>query len=397
MSSANRSTPLHANDAQDNAFLEYFLSAYIALIPVGTLFFRFFSLESGAAMTFDRALFWTANSLTCTGFRLQPNNLTDFSTVGQIGVFLLMIAGALFALIAGGLIVARILGLTYSLKKIVTGALFLLAIGSVFGAGFLMGSSRSFFAALFEATSSIANAGMSIDGQRILTDWRLYLIITPLCAVGSLGLVVILQLFDNYARSIRPSDYTWRVLRLTAAVWLIGFFVLLVAQGTLTRESVLTSWLYAINTRSLGADVILPVPFARQMWWLLAMLILVGGMPGSTAGGLRVTALTEAARELRSDKPTGTLPIAVIWIALFLAAFALVFVLLLAWQPQLATDDAVILAAGALGNTGISHGSVDLTGRPLHLLTVAMYAGHLGPVFLAWWMKNTHRYHLPVM
>lgn len=397
MSPATQPTSLSPDDDQEDAFLQYLLSAYFLLIPVGALFFRFFALESGATMTFDRALFWTANSLTCTGLRLQPNNLTDFSTAGQIGVFALMIAGALFGLIAGGLIVARILGLTYSLTKIVSGALFFIAIGSLLGAGFLMGSSRSFFAALFEAAGSVANAGMSIDGQRIVTDWRLYLIITPLSAFGSLGLVVILQLFDSYACSIRPSEYTWRIVRLSAAVWLVGFFALLVAQGTLTRESVLTSWLYAINTRSLGAEVTVPVPFARGMWWLLAMLILVGGMPGGTAGGVRVTAITEAAGELRLDKPTGTLRVAVMWIALFLATFALIFVLLLAWQPQLATDDAAVLAAGALGNTGISHGNVDLTGRSLHVLTMAMYAGHLGPILFAWWMKNTHRYHVPVM
>ena len=216
MSPAIQSARLSPNDAHEDAFLQYLLSAYFALIPVGALFFRFFALESGATMTFDRALFWTANSLTCTGFRLQPNNLTDFSTAGQIGVFLLMIAGALFALVAGGLIVARILGLTYSITKIVTSALFLLAIGTLLGAGFLVSASRSSFAAIFEAAGSVANFGMSIDGQRTLTDWRLYLIMTPLCAIGGLGLVVILQLFDAIVLSIRPVEYTWRILRLSA-------------------------------------------------------------------------------------------------------------------------------------------------------------------------------------
>ena len=384
-------------DARDDAFLQYLFCAYLALIPAGSLFFRFFALESGATMTFDRAVFWSANALTCTGFHLQPNSIVDFSTTGQIGVFLLMLAGALFALVAGGLIVARILGLAYSRTKIVTGGLFFLAIGSLLGAGLLMASSRSFFASLFEAAGAIANAGMGIDGHRVLADWRLYLIITPLSAIGGLGLVVVLQLFDAFACSIRPSEYTWRIVRLSAAAWLVAFLLLLLAQGTLTRESVLISWLYAINTRGLGAEVILPTAFARPIWWLLAMLMLVGGMPGSTTGGLRITALSEIARGLRSEKPTRALDVAIIWISLFLAAFALVFLLLLAWQPQLATDDAAVLAAGALGNTGISHGNVDLTGHPLLLLTVAMYAGHLAPLCLAWWMKNTHRHHVPVM
>ncbi|GEM_PF-7019922 len=385
------------DNARDDALLQYLFCAYLALIPAGTLFFRFGALESGATMTFDRAVFWSANALTCTGFHLQPNSLADFSTTGQIGVFLLMLAGALFALMAGGLIVARILGLAYSATKIVTGALFFLAIGSLLGAGLLMAPSRSFFASLFEAAASVTNAGMSIDGQRMLADWHLYLIITPLSAIGGLGLVAVLQLFDAFACSIRPSEYTWRILRLSAAAWLIAFFLLMLPQGTLTRESVLTSWLYAINTRGLGAEVVLPIPFARPIWWLLAMLMLVGGMPGSTTGGLRITALTEAASGLRSETPTRTLRIAMIWIALFFAAFALVFLLLLAWQPQLATDDAAVLAAGALGNTGLSHGNVDLTGYPLHLLTVAMYTGHLAPLCFAWWMKNSHRHHVPIM
>src|SRR5512145_3154731 len=91
------------SDPADDALLQYLFSAYLALIPSGTLFLRFCGLESGA-MTFDRALFWTANALTCTGFRLQPNNLADFSTAGHVGVFILMLAGSLFALMAGGLI-----------------------------------------------------------------------------------------------------------------------------------------------------------------------------------------------------------------------------------------------------------------------------------------------------
>ena len=115
--------------------------------------------------------------------------------------------------------------------------------------------------------------------------------------------MVILQFFDAYACSIRPSEYTWRILRLSAAAWLIAFAVLLLGQGELTRESILTSWLYAINTRSLGAEVVPAAPLARPIWWLLAILMLVshgslkrqsGGSVGSETAYL-ASSLTWAA------------------------------------------------------------------------------------------------------
>lgn len=394
MTDTTESTSRPGLGESDDALLQYLFTAYLALIPAGTMYLRYCGLESGT-MTFDRALFWCANALTGTGFRLLPNSLAEFSTAGHWGVFALMLFGAIFALSAGGLVIARLLGLAWSARKIITAAIFFLAIGSLAGAGMLMAPGRSFFAALFEATSSLANAGMSLDGPRMFDDWRLYLIITPLAALGSLGLVVILQLFERFTTSTPLSEYTWRILCLSALAWLVCFAVLLLAQGELSRNAVLTSWLYAINARGLGAEV--AVPFARHLWWILAGMMLVGGMPGSTTSGMRVTALATVTGQIRSDKPGRELGLAVAWIGAIVVAFAVTFVLLLAWRAQLGTDDAATLAAGAISNTGLFRVPVDLTGRSLHALAAAMVAGHLLPIVAAWWMLMSTRVRSVIM
>ena len=393
----------------DRALLSCLIWIYLALIPTGTLLLRHGALQSGQIMNFDRAVFWALNALTGTGFRLSPNGLGEFSLFGQVTVFALTLAGAMLILSAGGLLVSRYVGLAYSRAKILTAAFSLLLAGTLLGGGLLITPSNTVWSALFAAGTTITNAGLSIDGPRDLFDARLFLIILPLAALGGLGLPVVIDLFEAFARGGRINHYTRQVLTLTAAAWVAAFAVLFVCNLSLPlRENAASSWLYALNARSLGLDVTLDTNLTRQAWWVIGLLSLIGACPGGSAGGIKLTIFSTIAtstRKLFHVEQTGRSPqsatdasivqtpqlfhveqsarqlaTALIWASGVLSiAFAL-FLLLLAAVPQLPADRIATIAASAIGRAGLSHDELSLTGVGLYLLSLAMLAGHLLPV-----------------
>ena len=382
----------------DRRFLHTLFFGYALLIPIATLFFRYGTLASGLTMTIDRALFWTLNSLTCTGFRASVHGLEDMTTAGHIGTLVLMLCGAFFSMSAGGLLVCRILDLNHSRRKIVTATVVFLTLTSLAGAGLLMTPGRSLLAAVFESASSITNTGMSLEGARELFDPRLFVAILPLAAVGALGMPVIVELAEWFACSRKPSDYSRLVLRLSAGVWLLGFAILLLCGLSLSlRENVAASWIGAVNTRSLAADVYYPVSLPRATWWAMTLLMLAGAAPGSPTGGLRLTTLwtlwTGSRRLLRGEPPGRSLGAAMAYTGIFLSLVIALFFCLLSLEPQLPADRLATLAAGALTNTGLSHDPLSNTGISLYVLSLAMGIGHILPVAFAWWMHDKSCYN----
>lgn len=387
--------------SSDDGFLHILFSAYLTLIPAGTLLLRYTALQSGLPMNVDRALFHTLNALTCTGFRASPYAVADFSTLGILGVYLLMSAGAIFSLTAGGLLVSRILHRTWSRAHIVAAAMLLFVVGSLTGTGFLMTPNTRVPAALFEATSALANAGLTIDDARDLFDARVHAILLPLATLGALGLPVIIELFELFVRNKSLSDYARRIIRLSVWAWMLGFGLLLLCGLSLPwRQNLAASWAFAVNARSLGMEIALPSSLPATSWWAILLLMLIGGAPASTAGGLRLTTLWllgSSAGKLSAGKSVGrSLGIALFYTGLLLACAFALFLGLLATQPQLPADRLALIAVGALTNTGLSHNPLSLTGLPLYLLALGMLAGHLLPLIVAWWMKNSGDWDTPV-
>jgi len=54
--------------------------------------------------------------------------------------------------------------------------------------------------------------------------------------------------------------------------------------------------------------------------------------------------------------------------------------------PAVPADRLLVLACGALGNVGISHEPIGITGPSLFLLSAAMLAGRLLPLVMLAWM-----------
>ena len=365
--------------------LRALFALFFGLIGLGTLYLRYLALDTGLKMNLDRSIFWSINALTLTGFRLSPNGLSDFSPAGIVGLYVLMLAGLLFAMIVGGLLVCRYAGLPHSLSKLATGAVLLVFTGILTGAALLLAADRRAYAAMFEATSAIANAGLNLGPARRIDDWRLHLIILPLAAIGALGLPVIIDIFDRLALGRPLSGYSQRVLRIFAIAWMASFALLLLGNAHLPlRDNIVTSWIGAMNTRSLGMEIHLDSSLPRLSWWCMAILMLVGAPPAGSGGGVRLLPLATVLGHNQWQDEGGFAPAAIArataWLTLFGALFIAMFLLLMSAEPQLTTDRLVVMAAGALGNVGLTQDSISLSTSGLMIISAGMLAGFLLPL-----------------
>lgn len=363
-------------------------AAYFVVLIAGVFYLRHFALDTGLTMNFDRSIFWSINAATLTGFRLSPNGLGDFSTPGLIGVYALMSFGAIFTMTVGGTLVSRLAGMRHSFSSLLVGAISLMAAAAFAGAGMLMTPGRSFGAAIFEATSVFANCGMSYDGPRTLSDWRLPVVIAPLAALGGLGLPVLLDLFDRCTARRPISEYSRRALALVLTSWIAAAVILFAANfWSPLRSNVLESWFYAINTRSLGLDVVVDGTIPRVMWWVMALLMLVGQMPGGTTSGIGLLPLSTIWRgSVWHERPTYSEAVqrAVSWVMLAALMALMMFLMLMSAEPQLSPDRLVVMACGAVSNTGLSQDALSMSTRGLMLVSVGMLAGYLLPLRFLW-------------
>lgn len=114
--------------------------------------------------------------------------------------------------------------------------------------------------------------------------------------------------------------------------------------------------------------------------WLTGLIALLGSAPGSTGAGAGVLAIAVLATLAFQPKRADTLPvIAVAWQGVLVIGllWAATFGLLLAMLPQLPADRVAVLAAGAVGNVGISVDPVDAADADAFVLSAAMLLGRI--------------------
>ena len=279
----------------------------------------------------------------------------------------------------------RYVGLPHTVWKLAAGAVFLVLGGTLVGAGMLMTNERPFYTAMFEATSALANAGLNLDGARRIIDWRLHLVILPLAAIGSIGLPVIIELFDRVALARPISTYSQKVLRIFTVAWIASFALLLLGNSHLPlRNNIVTSWVSAINTRSLGSELYLDASLPRLSWWCMMVLMLIGAPPAGTGGGVRLLPIATILRHNQWANEGGfadaSIARAAAWLTLFIGIFLAMVLLLMSAESQLATDRLMVMAAGAIGNVGLSQDPISLSTRGLMIVSTGMLAGYLLPL-----------------
>ncbi len=385
--------------------------AFVLMIVVGfALFARGAGTAAGNELSKHQAVFAAVNAGTLTGF--QQARTADRTAVGQTTLLALMIGGTLFSLVGGGLAVVRIARLPYRDRTVAAAAIACVVLAGAIGALAGNGPGRSSFEGAYQAISAFGNCGLYIGQLPSGGDPRVMWLLLPLAILGSLGLPVVLDLCR-----LRLSTHTRRVLTASAAAYLLLLLALVpliawrdppplaesiraLAHGGSTfgdavrrcvaplRTPLLAASREAINARSLGFpfQFVTSLPAASTVVLLVAMVI--GGAPGGTAGGVKVTTVTVLLAGVRNaivGRPScRKFGLAVGWLGTYLALLLTATVCLVLADPELPVDRVLFLATSALGNVGLSHDPVSPSAAGMYVLSITMLAGRILPVLLLW-------------
>lgn len=259
---------------------------------------------------------------------------------------------------------------------------------------------------VFHAVSAFNNAGFDLFGaslQGYVDDWVVVTTVAALVVLGGIGFAVM----DDVLRTRRWEKLTLHskvVLAFTAALVLVGWLLTMLLEwsheGTLAGHTihgkVLGSLHLSVSARTAGFSVMPTELLHPSLLAVLMVLMFIGGASGSTAGGIKVSTFGTIFLELRAivtgrndvevwgrrlprESTEKAFAVALIFLGLLVA----VATVLLFTENA---DTMVILfeTVSAVGTVGLSMGlTPELSPVGKLVITIAMFAGRVGPLTLA--------------
>ncbi|MEF3192388.1 MAG: potassium transporter [Campylobacterales bacterium] len=155
----------------------------------------------------------------------------------------------------------------------------------------------------FHAVSAFNNAGFSLFENNMMgfaTDLTINVVIGLLIVVGGIGYVVLLELYYSQQRQLtRLSTHTKVVLLTSMILILAGMLLILSLEGVNPKtlgpfawyDKIMISWFMSVNFRTAGFNTIDISGLTDSNLFFSTILMMVGGAPGGTAGGIKVTTL----------------------------------------------------------------------------------------------------------
>ena len=308
--------------------------SFLGLILFGTLLLMLpFATRSGQSASFLDALF-TATSASCVTGLIVQDTATYWSPFGQTVILMLIQVGglgvvtmALAISLAGG----RRIGLrarsfmqdTVSAPNVggvlkLTGfilkgtAIFELAGAVSFSFVFIpkFGVIKGIWYSLFHSISAFCNAGFDLMGINLkyssLTAYADHpLIVTTVSAlviIGGIGFLVWQDIRENGLKVKRYRMQSKVVLTFSAALLVVPtllFLFLEFREGSFGHRLSL-SWFQSMTARTAGFNTADLTTLSEAGAMVMIILMLIGGSPGSTAGGMKTTTFAVLLANMRS-------------------------------------------------------------------------------------------------
>ncbi|HUB25082.1 MAG TPA: potassium transporter TrkG [Tepidisphaeraceae bacterium] len=375
---------------------------YLGVIFLGYALLRVPSATAaGEELGTIRALFWSVNAATLTGFPMSTG-VDQLRPFGEAVMFALMLCGSLFSLIIGGTAVSRILRLGYSDMKIAVASMAAMLVAMTLGGlVLLLDQSRGVFQAVFLAASAFGNGGLLLGSLPPATSWFSQIVLLPLITIGGLGICVVLELIDllRAARS-SLSAHAQAALGGTAAIYVAGTAALLAIglwspherdlRGLLAQSAAVT-----VVSRTAGMGLVNYSQLTRPAIWLVMLMMAAGACSGGTAGGVKLTTLHEIFRGVRRlliGQPIGrAFAIALAWVGGYLLLVLAAVILLSHQMPEMAGDQILFDAISAASNVGAAPAPLDPDPGTAFALVATMLVGRFAPLMFIWWMADTTR------
>lgn len=275
---------------------------------------------------------------------------------------------------------------------------------------------QGLYVSLFTSISAFCNAGFDIFGNfSSLTSYYNNVYILIICMIliilGGIGFSVITE-FITYKYTKKVSVTTKIVLVVTTFLILLGAFLYfifeydnpLTFQNMSLGNKILNSFFASISPRTAGFNSIDLSGIRSGTVFLTCILMLIGGSPGSTAGGIKTTTvgviilsiyhyIRNKNRTIVLGKEIPQKTINKAFIVTFVALFFIsTFVILISMTDKGASLKSILFEVFSAFNTvGLSLGlTSELNDIGKVLIILAMYLGRVGTLTLIFAFTHTH-------
>ena len=411
------------------SYLRIIAMGFLLMITIGTVLLMLpIASKGGKGISFVDALF-TATSAGCVTGLVVVDTYSHWSLFGQLVILgLIQIGGLGFVTI--GVYLAVILkkkiglaqreavkesvssihssGTVRMTKQIIKGTLLIEGTAALlFSFRFipLLGWREGIYYSIFHAISGFCNAGFDLMGRwepysslcLFQSDVLMNGGVMALIVIGGLGFFVWEDILCHKWQFKKYALHTKMVVTITGLLIVggAGLFYLLeqntVLLGLSEEEKILASLFAAVTPRTAGFNTVDIAAMSPAGKLLTAVLMFIGGSPGSTAGGVKTTTVAvmflSALAMIRSSHGTNIFgrrleeeavrkAATVCFINLFLVLTAIL--LLLAIQP-LDFMDVLLEVFSAIGTVGMSTGVTrQLNTLSKVIIIILMYCGRLG-------------------
>ena len=294
---------------------------FIAVIVIGGIILSLpISSRSGEPTNFLDSIFTSTSAVCVTGL-ITLNTSTHWNTFGQTVIMTLIEIGGLgfmsFAVLIS-LILRKKITLrerlimqeamnTFSIQGLVRMVKYVLIFTvsvQFFGALLLStqfvpeyGISRGVFYSIFHSISAFCNAGFDLFGTSLVTyssNSVVILVISALIIIGGLGFTVLLELYDF--KGIKKLSVHAKLVIITTLILIFGGTILMLifefnntqSIGNMSlSDKLLNSFFASVTPRTAGFNSVQTTGMTLASKILTVILMLIGGSPGSTAGGLK--------------------------------------------------------------------------------------------------------------
>lgn len=313
-------------------------------------------------------------------------------------------------------------GLAGIVRGIVGGTLLVELLGTIpYAIVFIpeYGVRSGLFRALFNAVSCFCNAGMDILGTESLAPWVTDPIVNintmVLIILGGIGFFVWFDLLKTAGKMRKRKKEAkgyfaslslhTRLVLVTSALLVFGGALLIAllewtnpdTLGALSvPQRVMAALFQSITTRTAGFQTIPQENFRDATSFISMVLMIIGGSPMGTAGGIKTTTVAITVLTVFSylkgrdstEVYNRRLRLSDVRVAIVILTleFGIVFVgtVLLSAVTGADSMDVVFEVASAMGTVGLTRGLTPLlNGAGKLILMVIMYCGRIGPVTLA--------------
>ncbi len=417
------------------------IASFAVVIAFGTLALTFPAATADHAGAPLLTAFFTATSATCVTGLAVVDTATYWSRFGQLVILgLVQIGGLGIMTITTALsmafrstmtlkergaiqemyeeetilgfrrLIVRAVGITLGLEALGAAALYLRfdAYADVLG---LRGEGTVLFHAVFHAVTAFCNAGFALHSDslvRFVGDVPVNLTVAVLAIAGGLGFPVIANLL--HLDLLRAPRLFFRRLPVhdrivwvaTAALLAGGTLAYLVVEwngvlhGLSFRERLVAASFASVTTRSAGFNTVDYGLLTQPGVILTCALMFIGGSPGGTAGGVKVTTaavMLLAVRAILHGRPDvevmgRELPRATIYRAvavIFISGAGLTALLVVLFAVERHPFDQLLFeAVSAFATTGLSMNlTPKLSAAGQLVVAFLMFVGRLGPFTLA--------------